>query len=63
MHACLPQENTNLSAHTLVSTREIPWRQTNAVAAETAVDNKKPTALPRWVFGFLNLNWLAPAWD
>jgi hypothetical protein len=24
---------------------------------------KKPTALPRWVFGFPNLNWLAPASD
>jgi hypothetical protein len=24
---------------------------------------KKPTVLPRWVFDFLNLNWLAPAGD
>jgi hypothetical protein len=27
------------------------------------LDTKKPTVWPRWVWGFLNLNWLAPAGD
>jgi hypothetical protein len=63
VHSCLPQENTNLSAQAGISTREIPRLKAHSVAAETAAKSKKPTALPRWVFDFLNLNWLAPALD